>query len=67
MLATKWRTVYRRARRERGRPVRSLLGVFRRGLGLGQGGDGVGGGNVKPSRCIVSPSQEFLLLFSTTG
>lgn len=47
MLVTKWRTVYRRARREKGRPVRSLLGVFTQGLGLGQGGDGIGGENVK--------------------
>lgn len=44
ILATRWRTMYGVASREgRGRSVRSLLLLFKHGLGLGQGGDGVGG------------------------
>ena len=38
--------MYGMASRERGRPVRSLLLLFKHGLGLGQGGDGVGGKNL---------------------
>ena len=59
ILATKWRTVYRMASRETGRPVRSLLLLFKHGLGLGLGGDGVGGKNLKASRFTGSSDKSF--------
>lgn len=59
ILATKWRTMYRMASRERGRQVRSVLLFFKHGLGLGQGGDGVGGENLKDARCIGSSDKSF--------
>ena len=52
-------TMYRMASRERGRPVRSLLLLFKHELGLGQEGDGVGGENLKDSRCIGSSDKSF--------
>ena len=51
--------MYRMASRETGRPVRSLLLLFKHGLGLGLGGDGVGGKNVKASRFTGSSDKSF--------